>query len=82
MWKLDHEKDAFQAYKALSEPPDITTFSTEGLREGGHMSAAYHLIAASPDDIPACSCCSKGAMESAHFTKKWPGDHHQEFVIK
>lgn len=60
MWGLDHEQDAFQAYKA-EEATKHENFQCQ--RSGLHLSAAYPFVGASPDAIVSCSCCGRGVVE-------------------
>ncbi|KAH6947344.1 hypothetical protein HPB50_018470 [Hyalomma asiaticum] len=59
-WGLDHEKDAFEAYKA-KEANKHHGFLCQ--RSGMHLSTAHPFIGASPDAIVSCSCCGKGVVE-------------------
>ncbi|KAL1447539.1 hypothetical protein MTO96_044255, partial [Rhipicephalus appendiculatus] len=59
-WGLDHEKDAFEAYKA-KEANKHHGFQCQ--RSGLHLSTAHPFIGASPDAIVSCSCCGRGVVE-------------------
>lgn len=60
MWGLEHEQDAFEAYKA-KEATKHQNFECH--RSGLHLSAAYPFIGATPDAITSCSCCGRGVVE-------------------